>query len=70
LHKAFDKLRKDVGKQIYLLEKAETKRELTAEERGLIRQLKKDLDDAEKTIAKEIRDIEKEVEKGKKKDLF
>ena len=41
------------------LEEAQTKRELNTEERYLIKQLKKELDDAEKAITKEIRAIEK-----------
>jgi len=59
LHKAFDLLKDDIREQIKLLEKTRTKRQLTDEEEKIIRQLKKDLDDAEKFVRKEIRDIEK-----------
>lgn len=61
LHKAFDLLREDIREQIKMLEKAKTRRQLTEEEEKIIKQLKRDLDDAEKFIGKEIEDIEKEV---------
>jgi hypothetical protein len=61
LHKAFDALREDIRKQIKLLEKTKTKRELTEEEEIVIDQLKKDLEAAEKFVRKEIEDIEREV---------
>lgn len=47
--------------QIKVLEKARGRRELTMEEEKLILQLKKDLDNAERTVMREVRDIEKEV---------
>ncbi|MBI2046243.1 MAG: hypothetical protein HYT28_02390 [Parcubacteria group bacterium] len=61
LHKAFDLLKEDIREHIKMLEKAQTKRRLTEEEEKIIKQLKKDLDDAEKFVRKEIEDIEKEV---------
>lgn len=61
LHKAFDLLKENIGEQIKMLEKAQNKRQLTEEENHIIKQFKKDLDDTEKFIRKEIEDIEKEV---------
>ena len=61
LHKAFALLKKDIREQIKLLEKTRTKRQLTEEEEKIIKQFRKDLDDAEKFVRKEIEDIEKEV---------
>jgi len=61
LHKAFDFLKEDIREQIKMLEKTRTKRRLTEEEEKVIKQLKKDLDNAEKFVRKEIEDIEKEV---------
>ncbi len=61
LHTAFDLLKEDIREQIKVLEKAQTKRQLTEEEEKIIKQLEKDLDDAERFVRKEIDDIEKEV---------
>lgn len=61
LHKAFELLRKDIREQIKLLEKARTKRQLTEEEEKIINHLKKDLDEAEAVVGKEIEDLEKVV---------
>lgn len=61
LHKSFDLLKEDIREQIKMLEKARTKRQLTGEEEKIVKQLKKDLDDAEKFVRKEIEDIEKEI---------
>jgi len=61
LHKAFALFKKDIREQIKLLEKTRTKRQLTEEEEKIIKQFRKDLDDAEKFVRKEIEDIEKEV---------
>lgn len=61
LHKAFDLLKENVRGQIKILEKTRTKRQLTEEEEKIVKQLKRDLDDAERFIRKEIEDIEKEV---------
>jgi len=62
LHKAVDSFKDDIREQIKILKKTRTKRQLTEEEEKIIKQLKKDLDDAEKFVRKEIEDIEKEVE--------
>jgi len=61
LHKAFGLLREDIREQIKMLEKTRTRRQLTEEEEKIIKQLKKDLDNAERLVRKEIEDIEKEV---------
>jgi hypothetical protein len=61
VHRAFDKLRDNVQKQIKLLEKTGSKRELTMEEEKVLKKLKKDLDEAEALIEKEIEDIEKKI---------
>ena len=61
LHKAFDLLKEAIREQIKMLEKTRNKRELTEEEEKIIKQLKEDLDDAEKFVRKEIEDIEKEI---------
>ena len=63
LHKAFDLLKENIREQIKILEKARSKRQLTEEEEKIIKQLKKNLDDAEKVVRKEIEDIEKEIKK-------
>ena len=63
LRKAFDLLRRDVKDQIKLLEKTKAKRNLTKEEKRIVKQLGKDLDNAEKSVRKEIKDIEKEVKR-------
>ncbi len=54
-------LKEAIREQIKMLEKTKTKRQLTEEEEKIINRLKKDLDDAEKFVRKEIEDIEKEV---------
>lgn len=61
LHKAFNLLREEIQEQIKLLEKTRNKRGLTKEEQKILKQLKKDLDDAERFVGKELKDIEKEV---------
>ena len=61
LHGAFDLLKEAIRKQIKMLEKTRTKRELTKEEEKIIKRLKKDLDDAEKFVKKEIEDIERTI---------
>ncbi|MEK7650584.1 MAG: hypothetical protein AAB364_01795 [Patescibacteria group bacterium] len=58
---AFDLLREDLEKQLSLLEKAKTKRDLTREEARILTRVRKNLRTAEKYIKKEIEDIEKEV---------
>lgn len=61
LHSAFVSLSEDIQKQVKLLEKARTKRQLTQEEEKIIKQLRRYLRDAEQVVKKEIEDIEKEV---------
>ncbi len=59
LHKAFDLLKEGAREHIKTLNKTSNKRELTNEEEKILKQLGKDLDDAEKILRKEIEDIEK-----------
>lgn len=61
IHKAFELLKDNVREQIKMLERARTKRELTDEEEKIIRHLRKDLDDAEKFIRKEVEGVEKRI---------
>lgn len=61
LHRSFDFLREDLQKQIKSFEKIRSERYLTEEEENTLKQLKKDLDDSEKSVGKEIEDIEKMV---------
>lgn len=61
LHRAFDMLKEDIREQVKLLEKTKTKRQLTKEEEKVIEQLRRDLDDAERFVRKEIEDIEKNI---------
>lgn len=58
---AFNLLREDVRRQVRLLEKTRAGRELTVEEEKIISRLKKDLDETEKLVKKEIKDIEEEL---------
>lgn len=57
LHKAFDILKEDIRDQVKLLEKTRTKRQLTEEEEKIIKQLRKNLDDTEKFVRKEIEEL-------------
>lgn len=61
IHKAFDVLKEDIRDQVKLLEKTRTRRQLTEEEEKIIKQLRKDLDDAEKLVKKELQNIEEAV---------
>ena len=61
LHKVFNLLKKGLRNQIKMLEIARTKRQLTEEEEEIIRQLKEDLNAAEKSVKKEIKDIKKAI---------
>jgi len=61
LHRAVRLLKEDVESQLKMLGKAKSKRELTEEEAKIVKQIKKDLDSAEKFISKEIQDIKKKV---------
>ncbi len=61
LHKEFNVLRREVRKQIRLVEKISIGRGLTSEEEKNMLKLKKELNAAEKRVEKEIRDIQKQV---------
>ena len=61
LHKAFGLLKENVREQIKMLEKTRAKRHLTEEEEKIVKQLRRDLEDAEEVIEKEIEDIEREI---------
>ncbi len=61
LHRAFDKLREDMRRQLKLIEKAKSERQLTKEEESIARRLKKDLDIAEAAIDKEVQDVRRMV---------
>ncbi len=61
LYRNFDLLKEDVKKQVRMLQEARMRRQLTEEEDKIIRQLSKDLEDAEKFIQREIGIPEKEV---------
>lgn len=60
LHTAFGSLRENRNR-LEMFEKARSKRTLTDEEEKIVAWLKQDLNNAEKTVEKEIEDIEKEV---------
>lgn len=60
LHRAIIMLKEDIEKQVKMLEMTKRLRSLTDEEEKIIKHLKKDLDDAEKFVRKEIEDIERE----------
>ncbi len=61
LYKAFDLLKKYIYNQVKMLEEKRTKGQLTEKEEKIIKQWKKDLDDVENLVRKEIEDIEREV---------
>ena len=65
LHAAFDKLREDMLKQLKLIEKAKSMRQLTKEEESIARRLKKDMDIAERMIEKEVDDVRRAASKRK-----
>lgn len=58
LHQAFDALKKDLSRQLEMLNRVSTKRQLTTVEKRISVRLKKDLEEAEKHVEKEIEDIE------------
>ena len=58
LHRAFDALREDAEGELKLLDKVKSKRDLTKEEEKIRKNLRKNLNMAEKFIEKEIKDIE------------
>jgi hypothetical protein len=57
LHQVFRLIKDDIQSQIKLLEKTKTKRELTLEEKKIIKRLAKDLKDMERFVGDEIGDI-------------
>lgn len=57
LHRAFDALREDVKGELKLLDKVKSKRDLTKDEEKISKNLRKNLNIAEKFIEKEIADI-------------
>jgi len=61
LHNAFDALKEDVEEQLDLLNKVKSKRDLTKEEEKIRKNLNKNLNVAEKYIAKEIEDIKEHL---------
>jgi len=61
VHKEFRLLKRRMRTHITLLEKTGKKRKLTIAEEKVVKQLRKDLDYVEDRIAKEIKDIQKEV---------
>jgi hypothetical protein len=63
IHKAFDLLKESVQEQIKKLEKIKNKRQLTREEEEINAELKKDLEDAESYIRKEIKEIDHLINK-------
>ncbi|MSR71551.1 MAG: hypothetical protein EXS50_02715 [Candidatus Taylorbacteria bacterium] len=58
IHKFFNLMKEDIKGYVEMLEKTNGKRELTKEKEKTLKQLRRSLRDAEKFIAKEIRDIE------------
>ena len=58
---SFNLLKENVQETIKILEKTHTKRELTKEEDKILKQFKRDVEDAEKFIKKEVDDIGKLV---------
>jgi hypothetical protein len=62
LEKSFILLRAETLKQIKMLERTRGRRKLTYEEEEIIAQFKKNLEDAEELVRKEIGDIRKEME--------
>lgn len=61
LHKAIGALREDIGEKLKNLQKIKTERALTEEEKKIEKELKENLDIAEKYVAKEIKDIEDKI---------
>jgi hypothetical protein len=63
VNKAFALLKEEVEDSIHLLEHTKSKRRLTEEEDAIILRLRKNLNDAEKVIHKQVEDMEREIEK-------
>ena len=61
VHTAFNMLKDEVRKEVKNLERAKTKRKLTQEEERIIERFSADVDDAERFIEKQIRDVKKDV---------
>jgi len=59
--KAFKLLKDDLQKHLKAIEHAKTKRDLSLEEKKLVKELKENLNIAEKSLQKEIHDIEEEL---------
>lgn len=62
VEKEFEKLRDSVRKHLKLLEKANTRRELTEEEAKILIHLKNDIDTAETAVEEELEDIKKDAD--------
>ena len=58
---SFNLLKENIQEAIRILEKINTKRELTKEEEKILKQFKRDIEDAEKFIKKEVDDVVKLV---------
>ena len=58
---SFNLLRENMQETIKILEKTHARRELTKEEDRILKQFKRDLEDAEKFVKKEVEDIGKLV---------
>lgn len=67
VHSTFDKLRENMRRQLKLIEKAKTVRQLTLEEEAIALRLKKDMDIAEKMIGREVEDVREVAVKLKRK---
>jgi hypothetical protein len=61
VHKAFALLRDDMLADVQTLKKASAKRKLTREEAQILKRLEKNINQAEKVISSEIRDIAETV---------
>lgn len=59
--KSFDIIKEDISESIHSLERARSKRKLTAEEDAIIHRLRQNLVDAEKIIQEEISHAEKDI---------
>jgi len=62
VHTAFNMLKDEIRIEIRALEKAKTKRKLTREEEKIIEKFSSDVDDAERFIEKQIRDVKQKAE--------
>lgn len=62
ISKAFKALYESIQEQFEILEDVKSKRQLTKEEKRILKQIREDLDVAEKYVEKEMKDVEKELE--------